>query len=158
LILNASLRLYTSQKFEVKGDANGERPRVLHLLESIFNASSTLCILCGLFTAVLFNVLGIYSRAALGLGHDTGYVTFQTMTAIYRKWGFRTFLITCLSFVISFLASVFEKTSNEDRLGQAIVVSSIILAFFGVFHIHAVLRIASEVIYTPALKASHHIA
>lgn len=158
LIMNASLRLYTSQKFNTKPDANGNRPRLVCMLESLFTASTTLCIICGTYTAVLFNILGIYSKEALGVGNEAGYLAFQYATAMFRKWGFRSFLVTCLSFVICFLASVVEKTSNEDRVGQAILVASIILALIGVFKINAVLTLATKYIYTAEVRAAHHIA
>jgi len=158
LVMNASLRLFTSQKFNIQVDADGKRPRMICVLESIFTASTTLCIVCGTFTAVLFNILGIYSKEALGVGCEEGYVAFQHATAIYRKWGFRTFLLTCLSFVTSFLISVVEKTSNEDTVGQAILLMSILLALVGVFHIHTVLGLATKYIYTVEMKSKNYIA
>lgn len=158
LIMNASLRLYTSQKFEIKVGPDGKRPRQVQWLESIFTASSILCIVCGVFTAVLFNVLGIYSKEALGMGNESGYLAFRNATAIFRKYGFRTFLITSISFVTSFLASVVEKTSDEDRRGQIILVASIVLAVVCSLNIHTVLSLATKHIYTAEFRAKNHIA
>jgi hypothetical protein len=158
LIMNASLRLYTSQKFNIQLDADGKRPRRIQWLESIFTASTILCIVCGVFTAVLFNILGIYSKEALGMGNESGYLAFRDATAVFRKWGFRAFMLTAVSFVTSFLTSVVEKTSNEDFTGQVILVASIILAMVGVFHIHTVLTLATKYIYTAAAMAENHIA
>jgi len=158
LVMNASLRLYTSQKFEIDVDEHGNRPKRVKTMESVFTASTILCIVSGMFTAVLFNILGIYSREALGMGNESGYMAFTAATAIYRKWGFRAFLTTCLSFVTSFVLSIVEKTSNEDRVGQYILIASIILLMFSVYHLQTVLALATKLIYTPEFKALHKIA
>jgi hypothetical protein len=157
LVMNASLRLYTSQKFEMGMDENGNRPDEIKRLESVFKASTILCIVSGMFTAVLFSILGIYSREALGMGNNSGYVAFTAATAIYRKWGFRAFLTTCLSFVASFVISIVEKTSDEDRIGQYILAASIVLLAFGVVHLQTVLALATKFIYTPEFKILNNI-
>ena len=157
LVMNASLRLYTSQKFEMGMDEHGNRPDGIKRLESVFKASTILCIVSGMFTAVLFSILGIYSREALGMGNNSGYVAFTAATAIYRKWGFRAFLTTCLSFVASFVISIVEKTSDEDRVGQYILAASIVLLAFGVVHLQTVLALATKFIYTPEFKILNNI-
>lgn len=158
LVMNASLRLYTSQKFQTEVEENGKRPKGVRTLEGVFTGSTVLCIVSGMFTAVLFNVLGIYSKEALGMRNESGYLAFAAATAIYRKWGFRAFLTTCISFIISFVTSVVEKTSNEDRAGQLILISSIIVLLFGAFHIQTVLALATKLIYTPEFVSLNHVA
>jgi hypothetical protein len=158
LVMNASLRLYTSQKFEMEVDERGNRPRRIKWLETFFTASTILCVISGMFTTVLFNILGIYSKEALGMGNESGYIAFVAATAMYRKWGFRAFLTTCLTFVTSFVMSIVEKTSKEDRVGQLILVASTILLAFGVFHLQTVIALATEFIYTPEFKSLNHIA
>lgn len=166
LVMNASLRLYTSQKFTTP--PRHENARLVRILESIFTASTVLCIVSGTFTAVLFNILGIYSKEALGMGNEVGYAAFTKATALYRKWGFRAFLTTCLCFVTTFLTSVYEKTlshhhhdkslSPRDWVGQGILVVSIFLAIMGTVHIQKVLAMATRYIYTPEACAANHIA
>ena len=157
LVMNASLRLYTSEKF-ARGPT-GENGKKTNLpAEYLFVASTTLCIMSGIFTALLFNILGIYSKESLGMANHAGYLAFQKATAVYRKWGFRAFLMTCLSFVSGFGLSVWEKTQAGDRKGQFILVGSIVLALLGVYHIHTVLNLASQFIYTPESCAINNIA
>ena len=161
LIMNAALRLYTSQSFDIKVTAEGDQsPPVVakSLLESIFTASTILCIVSGVFTAVLFNVLGIYSKEALGMDNVAGYISFRDATAVLRKWGFRAFLVSMCTFVTSFLISVAEKTSYKDRWGQLILVGSILLTLVGAFHIHTVLTLATKYIYTARAVAENGIA
>ena len=152
LIMNASLRLYTSQKFAKTQD---NRTR---WCENLFQACTTLCIISGAFTAVLFNILGIYSKECLGLQNDAGYLAFSTATAIFRKWGFRCFLTTCMGFVGSFLLSVYERSLGEKELGKWVLVGSIILTLMAGYHIQTVLHLATKLIYTPEFCQKNHIA
>ncbi|CAB9509793.1 expressed unknown protein [Seminavis robusta] len=155
LIMNACLRLYTSQKFSSKHNNKNTR-----WTENAFIALTTTCIICGAFTAVLFNILGIYSKESLGMRNDAGYLAFQTATAVYRKWGFRTFLVTCWCFVGSFLLTVYEKSIQECQttLGRVVLVASVIMALVAGFRIHEILVLATKLIYTPAACKLNHIA
>lgn len=95
------------------------------------------------------------------MANHAGYLAFQTATAVHRKWGFRTFLLTCLSFLGGFALSVAEKETTQigDRkVGRLLLVASIGLALLGAFHIQAVLQLATRFIYTPESCALNHIA
>jgi hypothetical protein len=149
LIMNASLRLYSSIKFP-KNPTTGKPTKAA----ALFTATTSLSVISGAFTAVLFNILGIYSKQSLGMMNDQGYLAFQAATAVYRKWGFRSFLTLCWSYVASFLLSVYQRTTEEDRVGQAILVASVLLTLFGAFHIQVVLNLATELIFTPEFMAT----
>ena len=93
------------------------------------------------------------------MSNHAGYLAFQTATALHRKWGFRTFLLTCLSFLGGFALSVAEKETTGDRkVGRLLLVASIGLALLGAFHIQTVLTLATKFIYTPESCALNHIA
>lgn len=159
LVMNACLRLYTSQSF-TKHPETGRASWVQH----VFTLTSNMCIISGAFTAVLFNVLGIYSKECLWMQNDVGYAAFQAATAIHRKWGFRTFLSTCLSFVASFLLSVYENAQDGyaqkglRSRGLWIFALSVLLAGLAVYHVQNVMSLATQFIYTPEFKARHLIA
>mmetsp|Transcript_28071 Transcript_28071/g.52681 ORF Transcript_28071/g.52681 Transcript_28071/m.52681 type:complete len:236 (+) Transcript_28071:34-741(+) len=151
LVLNAALRLWTSTKF-----SKDQSPWI----SNSFTISTTLCVVAGAFTAVLFQLLGIYSRSALGMGNDEGYVAFKTATALYRKWGFRCFLTELLTLVVSFLLSLYNKLWNEagrqvetpllKRAGTYIMAGSVILILLGGYHIQKVLELATKNIFIEA--------
>jgi len=75
LIMNACLRLYTSQKFtaatatvttapssSAENNDDEERSSSNTAAECLFEFLSILCIISGVFTALLFNILGIYRQ------------------------------------------------------------------------------------------------
>mmetsp|Transcript_20239 Transcript_20239/g.29615 ORF Transcript_20239/g.29615 Transcript_20239/m.29615 type:complete len:235 (-) Transcript_20239:571-1275(-) len=158
LVMNACLRLYSSTKFPKNTNTNKQGTKNLEIL---FFAVTALCIISGTFTAVLFNILGIYSKSALGMQNDNGFLAFMAATKVYRIWGFRAFLTTLSSFVGSFLLSLYsnimmhEKNSDysisnsSKLLGKVTWVTSILLTLLGTYHIKKVMNLATAFIFTP---------
>jgi hypothetical protein len=159
LVMNSALRLFTSTKFPSnKTTSTGDSSMIsmmnsVKIASSLFKLLETLCIVSGVFTAIMFQLLGIYSKSALGMMNDKGYLAFKAATAVYRKWGFRCFLISLGSFVGVFLLSLYNKTicdnDGADRWDKAIFAASLLLAVLGAYHIKAVLNLATHFIFTP---------
>ena len=101
-----------------------------HWIENIItiNASFSIiiCILSAVYTTLVFSLIVLYSKTALGLGLDSQFMTFFSATSFFRDSGFRSFISALVSFQISFICSVFLSTS---MLGEA----RWILAWFGIF-------------------------
>jgi hypothetical protein len=146
--MNASLQLYLGIKF-LKNPTTGKPTKAA----ALFTAITALSVISGAFTAILFNILVIFSKESLCMTNDQGYLAFQVATAVYRNWGFHSFLTLCWFYVVSFLLSVYQRTTKEDRRGQAILVASVLLTLFGAFHIQMVLNLATELIFTPEFMA-----
>jgi hypothetical protein len=149
LVMNSALRLWTSTNFSKDQHS---------FISNSFTIATALCVISGSFTAILFQLLVIYSQSALGMNNDAGYASFKMATALYRKWGFRCFLTELTSFVYSFMISLYNKLWNEakahpenknlsKRVGTYIMVGSIILVVLGTFHIKNVLNIATKFIF-----------
>ena len=142
LIMNAALRLYTSVKFPRSEEADR-----INYANALFTTVSAICIISGAFTTILFNILGIYSKEALGTGKDGAYLAFSAATAIYRKWGFRSFLTMLASFVGSFLLSLWSKIESDNRLSRILFYVSSGLTLWGAVHIRHVLQLATQTIF-----------
>jgi hypothetical protein len=150
LVMNTALRLWTSTKFKKE-----QSPIVSHG----FIVCKTLCVISGVFTVILFQLLCIYSKSVLSF-----HVAFKTATAIYRKWGFRCFLMELSTFMFSFLLSLYntvwmEAREHDDkelyqRVGTYIVMGSAVLLLLGAFHIHCVLDLATKHIFTDPFSSS----
>ncbi|KAL3903833.1 MAG: hypothetical protein SGARI_005203, partial [Bacillariaceae sp.] len=152
--MNSALRLWTSTKFS----------KEMHpFVCNSFTISTAICVISGAFTAILFQLLGIYSKSALGMSNDQGYAAFKMATAIYRKWGFRMFLTELISFVYTFMVSLYNKlwieqkesTQQEGenpitqrRVGVAVFGVATMMILLGGFHIQRVLSIATDLIFT----------
>jgi hypothetical protein len=78
LVMNMAQGLWMSTKFEKE---------LSPILSNGFTICTMLCVILGVFTVILLQLLGIYSKSALSFG-----IAFKITTAIYCKWGFRCFL------------------------------------------------------------------
>ena len=67
----------------------------------------------GVFTAILFQLLTIYGKTALGMGNDGGYIAFKSASRMFRIWGFRSFLVEMTAFVVSFMCTGTIREQNE---------------------------------------------
>lgn len=152
LVMNSALRLWTSTKFSKEQNS---------FVSHSFTISTAVCVIAGAFTAILFQLLGIYSKTALGMSNDAGYTSFKMATAIYRKWGFRCFLTELTSFVCSFVISLYNKLWHEaqahpetkdmwKRVGTYIMTGCILLIVLGTYHIKVVLNLATKHIFIDA--------
>ena len=175
LVMNAALRLFTSTKFpsttsETSLQAFSKKQLLaINIASLLFLLTTSLCIISGAFTAILFQLLGIYGKSALSMQNDVGYLSFQSATGGYATWGFRCFLTSLASFVASFLLSLSTKTifSRENKnvafkensifgnilsIGNAqimIFTISILLTLVGAYHLKLVLNLASKYIFIP---------
>lgn len=143
LVMNSNLRLYTSTKFP-KAESIKER-----IAPSLFFFLSSLCVVSGAFTAILFQLLGIYSKTALGIMNDEGYHAFTAATAVYRRWGFRCFLTSLGSFVGTFMISLYNKIEEGNRVEQLIFAITLFLIAIGAYNIKVVLDLATKLIFAP---------
>ncbi|KAG7347747.1 hypothetical protein IV203_016452 [Nitzschia inconspicua] len=152
--MNAALRLWTSTKFSKEQSS---------FVSNSFTISTTVCVIAGAFTAILFQLLVIYSKSALGMSNDAGYASFKMATAIYRKWGFRCFLTELMTFVYSFMISLYNTLWNDAeahpdnvdmsrRVGTYIMAGSILLILLGSYHINSILNLATKLIFIDEYK------
>lgn len=149
LVLNSALVLYLSTKYETKDGAKYDwvKPFLFHLISGV-------CVLSGTFTGVMFQLLNIYSKTALSMGNEAGYLAFKAATAKFRKLGFYTFL-TCLgTFTGTFVLSFYEKVKDDGRLGNYFKCFIGMLALAGIFGVKIILNGATTHIFTPEMGFS----
>ena len=145
LILNSALRLYTSTKFKKDGsEYDWVAPSLFHLLSGV-------CVISGAFTGVMFQLLNLYSKTALSMGNEAGYLSFKAATASFRKLGFYTFLLCLGTFTGTFVLSFYEKVKDDDRLGDTIFYFIGFLALLGIGLIKIILDAATAHIFTPEM-------
>jgi len=149
LIMNASLRLWTSTSFS--NDQN-------KIVPNVFNIANAICMLSGVFTAILFQLLTIYSKSALGMGNDVGYMAFKEATKTFRIFGFHCFLTEMMSFLVCFMMHLYNTLWNNARqrghkslltpTGNVVMGGSVILMVVGIHLIRSVLSLASLHIFS----------
>jgi len=123
----------------------------------VFNMSTTLCILSRAFTAILLQLLTIYSKSTLGMDNDEVYFALKTAaTTTFRMWGFRC-LTEMMSFVVCFMSRLYNRLWDNARqrdyesalttTGKVTMGGSVVLMVLGFYLIRSVFNLASQHVY-----------
>lgn len=141
LLMNAALRLYSSTPRKI--DPNNTKTE--NILRMVFATTVAMCICLGGYTTIVFSLLGLYSKRALGLGQDIEYLEFFSATSDVRRSGFESFIWCLLLFKSSFLLSVFLNQDGKARWW----LSGVILAFdlFGWFQWSKIWLLAKSILH-----------
>ena len=70
------------------------------LLDICFTISNSIGILSGLHATLIFSLVTMYGRTAVGLGRDLAFSSFFGKTGIQRYRGFQTFLWSLYTFMV----------------------------------------------------------
>lgn len=121
LMLNASLRLFSATPKPIKA---GERTN--NIAKILFTIAIVASVISGLYTTVVFSLLGMYAKTAIGMSKDLQDLEFFQLTQSFRDGAFRTFLLSLISFNSSFILSLFLNYDEKMRwwvAGSAAVLS-----------------------------------
>lgn len=107
LLMNASLRLYSStpKKFT-------SQEHVRNVMKVLFSLMVAISIMTGSYTTIVFSLIELYSKRALGRSQDAAVLEFFTQVQPIREQAYDTWLLSLVSFQASFVLSLFL---NHDR-------------------------------------------
>jgi len=111
LLLNCSLRLFSSTPKKL----DDKRPSYENLAKIVFAICVAMSVVFGGYSVVVFSLMGLYSKRALGVGKDDAFLAFAARTESIRVGGFNAFLASLLFFKTSFLLSVFLNYEGKFR-------------------------------------------
>jgi hypothetical protein len=114
LMLNGSLRLLSGTP-----NAMEKKKPMENVVKVVFCASILLSILSSVYATVVFFLLGLYCKTALGLNQDAQYMTFMDATAKERKFALDAFLWSLAAFQSSFVSSFFMSYHGPLRWWSA---------------------------------------
>ena len=143
LMLNASLRLFSSvpkPRGIVKGDKVNNVARIL------FTSGIICSILSGLFTTVVFSLLGMYAKTAIGMSKDVGAYAFFDATQTIRENAYHAFIVSLVSFNSSFILALFLNYEGKMRWWVACIAAAISLVSW--YQWNSIMTIASQIIFT----------
>ena len=107
LLMNASLRLFSATpKRWVPGQ------RVTNAIKVLFSIAVTISVLAGSYTTIVFSLLGLYAKRALGRGWDQPCLAFFEQTRPIREGAYDACVVSLVTFQISFCLSLFL---NHDK-------------------------------------------
>ena len=123
--------------------------RGMKIVKFTFILSSVFSIISSAYTAVVFTLLGLYSKAALGMGCDTNFLLFFDTTAKLRESAFDAFVISLMNFEISFLTSLIIAYKGQYRL-LIIAITALCLSY-SFYHWFSIITLAGRLLYSTSI-------
>ena len=160
LLMNSALALYTSVPKTIHTQAGGGKDadsdsnitqnnkemKMENRAAAAFTVLSMLCILSGVTTSVIFSFLGLYSKTALGMGNDEGFIKFFDATQSVRKFGFNSMITSLICFKGSFTISVFLYFKGKTR--YALSAFTLLLCIISWLAWFPIITAASSILYS----------
>jgi hypothetical protein len=116
-----------------------------NILKIGFSICMVVSIACGIYTTVVFTLMDIYGKTALGLGLNDSFVEFFNACGKYRQFGYFSFLGCLITFNVGWLISVLLSYEGKMRLKMA--APACVLSIVGMFHYREIFKLASTLIY-----------
>ena len=119
-------------------------------IEPAFLLSSHLSIkvsaVMAFYGTVVFSLISIYAKTALGMGMTTEYLTFFEKLGPYRMWGFRSFIGTVVLYNISWVLSL--ALNYEGRIRWWLVLPALVAGSISLVHMTSIVGLASTMLYS----------
>lgn len=145
LLMNSAMRLLTSTNIDL--EARGVAVWKDRVVQALFVTSMALSIFSGVYTTVVFTLVGMYAKVALGYQLDAECGAFLAVTRPYREKAFQSFILSLVSFSVAFPLSLFLKMKGKTR--WIVLVATLGVAFWMCTSWFAIMGIANEAIYKP---------
>jgi hypothetical protein len=142
LLANGCLRLYSSVKTQDKtDDSDVKRNRAY----DAFYLFIVISILSGSYTTVVFTLLALFSKTALGRGYDAQFLEFWKATTGLRESGLEAFLASLVCFEFAFILSLYLRT--EGRRRRILVLVACCLAIYSFSRWAKIMRLVSTLLF-----------
>jgi hypothetical protein len=112
---------------------------------ALFYTSSTVSLLSSLYVTLVFSLVGLYSKTALGLSKDAQYLKFIDATRRQRNYAYDAFLLSIASFQSSFVMTLFLLLPGPARWIAA--AATTVLLAFSFRSVQSVLNAAASLIF-----------
>jgi hypothetical protein len=105
-----------------------------------------LSVLSGSYTTVVFTLLPLYSKMALGRGYDRQFLEFWASTANIRQTGFTAFIFSLVSFEAAFVLSLYIRLRGRRKKMLVAIASIICIVSF--WEWSKIMHLASKYLFT----------
>lgn len=161
LLANGCLRLYSSvsvpstQRHDSNSNSEEQEKTDSHTQRKMlrkrlaldgFFLCVVLSVLSGSYTTVVFTLLPLYSKIALGRGYDQQFLQFWAATTSIRETGFNAFLLSLVSFEVAFVLSLYIRLRGQRKRTMVFVAAIICMLSF--WDWTRVMQMASKFLFT----------
>lgn len=149
LLVNACLRLYSSTKPPKK-----ETDRKCRLALDAFLLCIVVSVLFGSYTTIVFTLLALYSKTALGRGYDAQFLEFWAATAEIRGSGIDSFMYSLVSFEMAFILSLFLRFHGARR--KMLVTTACIISALSARRWSSIMVLASNFLFPLRAEVNYY--
>jgi hypothetical protein len=109
IVLSAIMDVYTGCETK-KFSSHSER-----IAQYVHSFCSTTSVVCALYVIVLFSLLTLYAKTAVGTNADDAYLKLLVDTSKYRYLGFQAFVISLAAFECAYVVNIFLNFRGRQR-------------------------------------------
>ena len=142
LLANGCLRLYSSVKTQDDEKTSSVKQNRAY---DAFYLFIVISILSGSYTTVVFTLLALFSKTALGRGYDRQFLEFWAATTGLRESGLEAFLASLVCFEFAFILSLYLKTRGKRR--RILVLVACCLAAYSFSRWIQIMRLVSTLLF-----------
>jgi len=128
LLMSSALRLYTSVPKKMNNPSESKEAKIENAATIAFAFTSVVAIISGITTSIIFSLMGLYAKTALGMNKDAAYVEFFKATESVRRFGFISMVVSTLCMKASFSISFFLYFKGKTRYALTGLASALSLA------------------------------
>jgi hypothetical protein len=139
LLTNGCLRLYSSTRVSKEEEA---KKRSTKIGLDVFFLCVVMSVLFGSYTTIVFGLLSLFSKTALGRGYDEQFLEFWAASADVRESGFESFLWSLISFELAFVLSIFLRF--DGRRQKILLVVAILITGLSFRRWSAIMNLAAK--------------
>ena len=141
LMMNACMRLFSATDKNLESGKLGS-----NIAKVVFCISVISSIMAACYTTVIFSLLGLYCRTALGMGRDQPFWDFFNQTTKMRETAFDAFLVSLITFETSFVTSIYINYKGPLRKFATAFASA--CALFSFYHWGWIIRVAGKLLFS----------
>ena len=130
-----------------KDDMKARRSVLLeNSIRFMYSICTSLTVALGTYTTLVFTMMSIYSKTALGMGMETKFVEFFDATAKFRLRGFRAFMGTLVTFSIGWILALI--LCHEGEMRWWVAVPAVLIGIMGFAHYNEIIHLATTLIFS----------
>lgn len=141
LLLNGALRLFTGTP---KKWQDGQP--IKNAVKLCFSVATILSVLAGSYTTIVFSLLGLYAKRALGRGLDDACWQFFQQSQPIREVAYDACLVSLVSFQAAFCLSVYLNNDSKHGLDWKLGLGAGVLAWACWWHWSTIYILAKTVL------------
>lgn len=130
-----------------EGDGKARRSAQLeNCIRLLYFISTSISVALGTYTTIIFTLMSIYSKTALGMGLQEKYLEFFNACAKFRVHGFHAFMGSLMSFSFGWTLALFLCVEGDMKWWVA--APAALFTIVGYLHYREIFHLATTLIFS----------